>query len=151
MLLLVVRAADVRCGLPANRVLRVTARPTLEPAPHAPVAVVGFMRRHEALVPVVDFSQVLRGKPAEDTLAARVVLLEHGDGDGPSLTPLGLLVDEIEGVVSVEEGQFQTTGLEGRCAPFLGPVVQTPDGFLQWVEVSRILPTAAPPRLEPLT
>ncbi len=95
---------EVRLGLDVNGVERVVRAARLTPVPNPPPNVEGLLRVGSRIVPVVCLRKRL-GLPAREISPAdRLVLLQTGLG------PLGLRVDEVEGVAGVSPDRVVALG-----------------------------------------
>lgn len=132
MKVLVFAIGSDRYGLPLRAVARVLPVVALKQIPLAPDFVAGLMDLHGVPVPVLDISR-LAGQPAGQLwLDSRIVLVDYQLDDG-STRPLGLLVEHVTGIESIEAQTLADPGIEG--APFLGAV----SAQLQLVEVNDLL------------
>jgi chemotaxis-related protein WspB len=132
MKVLVFAIGSDRYGLPLQAVARVLPVVALKQIPLAPAYVAGLMDLHGVPVPVLDISR-LAGVPADQLwLDSRIVLVDYPLDDG-STRPLGLLVEHVTGIESIDAQTLADPGIEG--APFLGAV----SAQLQLVEVNDLL------------
>lgn len=135
MKVLVFLIGSDRYGLPLRAVGRVLPVLALKAVPGAPDFVAGLMDLHGAPVPVIDVTR-LAGLPVPALwLDSRIVLVDYPLGqDGADATrALGLLVEHVIGIDTIDPAALADPGIEG--APFLGPVA----GALQLVTVDQLL------------
>ena len=64
MLLLILEAGGMRYGVPASRIVELLPAPELRPLPGTPAFVRGVFSYHGSIVPVIDLSALLTGRPA---------------------------------------------------------------------------------------
>ncbi len=64
MLLLVLEAGEAHYGVPASRIVELLPAPALRPLPGTPAFVAGVFSYHGSIVPVIDLSTLMTGKPA---------------------------------------------------------------------------------------
>jgi chemotaxis-related protein WspB len=135
MLLIVFQAGAERFGLDVSRVRGVLSVPTLRSLPSAPEFVAGLFDYHGTLVPVIDLSRLLAGRPASLLLSTRIVLVDYDDAH-----LLGLLAERATETVSCREEDCQPAGVTVTGAPYLGPILRHEDGMIQRVTVEELLP-----------
>lgn len=100
--LLTWRAGGLRCGAPTDRVREVLPCPAITPVPSGSDAVRGVANVRGGLVTVVD-SRVLLGEPTAGDGSEMVLVEVQG-------RPVGLLVDHVEDLVTVEDRAMSKTG-----------------------------------------
>lgn len=89
------RLADKTYALPLTTVAQIIPMVTITPLPHAPQAVEGVMNFHGDAVPVIDLRRCLGMPEATPNLHTPIILaMVQG-------RTLGLIVDEVLGIVSV--------------------------------------------------
>jgi purine-binding chemotaxis protein CheW len=72
---------------------------------------IGVMDLRGRLIPVVDLRMKLGLGPSAGAGGASVIVLSR-EGDGPQALTVGVLVDEVSEVVTIDEGQIQASGRE---------------------------------------
>lgn len=137
--LLAVRLGDVRFGIWVDEVLEILRTPPISrmPLPHPELAGVTSVRGE--VIPVLDLGVRLLDTPARRP--GRLVLMRHEETD----TMLGLLVDDVETLVSVvaEDIRAAPRAAEAALPPELVTgVVSRDDGVLTILHLGR---AAAPP------
>lgn len=139
MLLLILEAGGTRYGVSASRIVEVIPAPVLRSVPGSPSFVAGVFSYHGRVVPVLDLSALLTGRPARPLLSTRIVLvsLEPLRTAAPGL--LGLLAEHATETLTCTRKEFQPIGLKGSQAPYAGDILVRPDGFIQELNVDRIL------------
>ena len=136
MVALIFEVAGQRYGLDVMQVLEILPVVPLRRLPHVPDYVAGVFRHREALVPVIDLSELISGKPAARLLSTRIVLVRY-TGPSGSASALGLLAEKA---TNLDEGTSRLTpsGLATPDAPFLGGLNAA--GTIQYVNVEQLLP-----------
>lgn len=122
-----------RYGLPLQSVERVLPAMELKQLPQAPAFVAGLMDLHGQPVPVIDLavlSGLARGTMMTDT---RILLVQYPRAG----RLLGLLADQVEGIVTVDEASLKEGGIAGP--DFLGEVSPQPQGLLQMIHAGELL------------
>jgi chemotaxis-related protein WspB len=126
-------------ALPASRIAEVIPLVGVRPLPRTLPGVAGVMDYHGRMVPVIDLSELLIGRPAARRLSTRVVVAHYCDGV-QSAQLLALIVEKATQAERHEAGNFAPTGVACPQAPYLGGVTAHAAGMVQFVEVSRLLP-----------
>ena len=93
-------------ALPLDGVLEILRPPTLVPIPLGPPSLEGLARRRGAVLPVIGLRRVLGlgAVEGEERRAARLLIVRHNG------QPVGLLVDGVSGLSSVEEDRIADSG-----------------------------------------
>ena len=139
-LFLLIRLGDDRYAIDADIVVEVVPLVRLKALPGAPAGAAGVMTFRGDAIPVVDLNLIALGTPTAPRLMTRIVVVRYAGADGDDASaPLGLLVPEVMHAEHFEESQFEPVGLATDDAPYLGPVLSTPDGVLQRVRISALL------------
>lgn len=130
------RAGAERYALPAEHLVEVIPRVTLREVPHAPPGIVGLFTYRGQVAPVVDLTRVLTGVPCPDRLSSRVLVVHVGRGERRRL--VGLLAEGVTEVFA--DASTPQPGVAVPGTPFLGGILVRPEGLVQVVEPSRLLP-----------
>ncbi|MDQ2103147.1 chemotaxis protein CheW [Azospirillum isscasi] len=93
-------------ALPLDGVLEILRPPALVPIPLGPPSLEGLARRRGAVLPVIGLRRVLglAGADAGERKAARLLIVRHNG------QPVGLLVDRVSGLSSVEGNRIADAG-----------------------------------------
>jgi chemotaxis-related protein WspB len=126
-------------ALPASRIAQVLPLVGVRPLPRALPGVAGVVDYHGRLVPVIDLSELLTGRPAARRLSTRIVVAHYGDGVETAQL-LGLIVERATRAERHAAADFAHTGVASPQAPYLGGVTAHAAGMVQLIEVSRLLP-----------
>lgn len=102
--LLVFNLDQQRFALPVKQILRVVPRARLTALPGAPAGLIGMLRLHGELLPVVDLRPSLRLPTTEPRIGDCIVVVRT------SAASFGLLAESVDGVVSAHSGGM-TRGL----------------------------------------
>ena len=139
-LYLVLRLGADRYAIESSLVEEVVPLVRLKALPGAPVGVAGLMNYRNEAVPVVDLNLVALGAPTPPRLATRIVVVRYApDGAERARELLGLLVPEATETRRMDPDQFVDAGMATDGAPYLGPVLATPEGVIQRVVVAALL------------
>ena len=139
MLLLIVEAGGARYGVAASHIVEVIPVPVLRPLPGTAAAVAGVFSYHGSIVPVIDLTVLLTGRPSRQVLSTRILLvsLEATRGAGPVL--FGVMAEHATETLECNRAEFQPAGINGVAVPFAGDILVRPDGLLQELRVDRML------------
>lgn len=120
--LLVFEVACQRYALPVNQVQEVLPLATLTPLPGAQAALAGILRLRGALLPVVDLRQRLGFPRIAPELGHRIVVARV------AATPVGLLVDAVHDLLTIDEAEDATGG--APLDEVVRRVIETPSGVV---------------------
>ena len=139
MLYLRFRIGGEDYALPASQIAEVLPLVAVRPLPCASPGVAGVMDYHGSVVPVIDLSELLIGRPGVRRLSTRIVMVNYHDGVETAQL-LGLIVERATRAEHYEPADFANTGVAIPHAPFLGGVTNHAAGMVQFIEVNRLLP-----------
>jgi chemotaxis-related protein WspB len=122
-------------AITSEAVERIVPFATLKQLPGAPQGIAGLLNLEGRTVPVVDLCLLLTGVPAPEMLGTRILLCPVEESPSGRI---GLLVEGVFRTMDLEEADFQPAG--AQAAPCLDGVKSFEGGFLQRIEVPRILP-----------
>jgi len=139
MLFLLFQLGKERYALPANKVVEVVPLLTLKPLPQAPRGMAGIFNYRGRPVPALDLSEITLGRPAEERLSTRIVILKYPlPGGGSHL--VGLIAEHATGMLRQDLSAFKPSGLHLASAPFLGPVLMDGRGVIQLIREEYLVP-----------
>ena len=141
MLVLTFRVGPTPYAVPVRQVVEVVPRVALRPVPHSPACVPGLLHYRGAAVPVIDLGLLLGGSPCADRLDTRILLVEGATG-GSSSSRIGLLAEQVNDLVTVQDDRLAMAAPKIPHAPYLGRVFETEVGLLQLIDPDRIALTA---------
>ena len=113
--------------------------------------VVGLLNYHRAVVPVIDLSQRLTGRPSRASLNTRILMVRTAARDldrvvelaglETSVAPglIGLVVERVTTTLRCEPSAFTSPPEMTDVAPWLGPVLTDANGIVQRIEVEQLL------------
>ncbi|UQN13448.1 chemotaxis protein CheW [Methylococcus capsulatus] len=132
MLLVPFQIGGEHYALPAADVFTVTQVPRLRPLPQAPAWVAGVFRYRGAVLPAVDLTLLIAGRPSRRLLSTRLLLVGHARGRevGPAL---GLLAERVTGTETVDRDALRETGVGIPGAEWLGEVAGLEQALLQLI------------------
>ncbi|KVT62580.1 chemotaxis protein CheW [Burkholderia ubonensis] len=149
MLFLLFELDGERYALEATRIVEVLALAPVRPIPGAPPWIAGAIDRHGKPVPVIDVAQLALGRAARRLRSTRLVVVRYHTPDAqPDAQPdsgsaagrmLGLIVEHATQTCRIDPARFADSGIATPHARWLGPVAGDASGFVQWVDVRRML------------
>ncbi|KWB63917.1 chemotaxis protein CheW [Burkholderia ubonensis] len=149
MLFLLFELDGERYALEATRIVEVLALAPLKSIPGAPPWIAGAIDRHGKPVPVIDVAQLALGRAARRLRSTRLVVVRYHTPDAqPDAPPdsgsaagrmLGLIVEHATQTCRIDPARFADSGIATPHARWLGPVAGDASGFVQWVDVRRML------------
>jgi chemotaxis-related protein WspB len=139
-LFLLLRLGADRYAIDADSVVEVLPIVRLKNIPCAPTGVVGMMSFRGSAIPVVDLSIIALGSETPSRMMTRIVVVRYEiDSRGSDAGMLGLIVPEVMQTAHFDTTHFEPVGIRNERAPYLGPVLTTPDGVLQQILVPALL------------
>jgi chemotaxis-related protein WspB len=138
MLFLLFQLGPDRYAIDVRQIAEVLPLLSAKQIPGSPPAVLGAINYRGVSVPLIDLSQLALGRPSQKRLSTRIILVNYQDGFGQSRL-LGLLAENATETISCAPGEFRDSGLNLPHAPYLGRVLTTEGGLVQWVEVDQLL------------
>jgi chemotaxis-related protein WspB len=141
MLFVLFQINQDRYALPACRIVEVLPLLRLKVILQTPPGISGLFNYRGTLVPVIDLNIVTVGTAAERRLSTRIILVEYAF-NAQCRRILGLVAEHVTETIQLSSEAFAETGVTSEGAPFLGRVAEDTHGFIQWVEVERLLTAA---------
>ncbi|KWE50442.1 chemotaxis protein CheW [Burkholderia ubonensis] len=145
MLFLLFELDGERYALEATRIVEVLALAPVKSIPGAPPWIAGAIDRHGKPVPVIDVAQLALGRAARRLRSTRLVVVRYRTPDAPpdaggaAGRMLGLIVEHATQTCRIDPARFADSGIATPHARWLGPVAGDASGFVQWVDVGRML------------
>jgi chemotaxis-related protein WspB len=127
-----------RYGLDITQVLKVLPSVRLRKLPQVPEYVAGVFRYRGAMVPVIDLSQLIAGRPYAALMSTRIILVQHPGRSGNS-RPLGLLAERATEILDAGESEPVPSGIAVPEAPYLGGLTSGEGRIVQYVKVEHLL------------
>ncbi len=129
---------ETRYLLAAGNIIEVAPLVPLQKQPNAPAYIAGLMNYRGSSLPVIDIAQLFAGHDAALRLSSRIVVVKLSLPDR-KIRCIGLLLEKATEVLSLEEAEFTSPGLENPQAPYLDKVIMDRQGMLQLVSPQNIL------------
>ncbi|KVU61368.1 chemotaxis protein CheW [Burkholderia ubonensis] len=145
MLFLLFELDGERYALEATRIVEVLALAPVKSIPGAPPWIAGAIDRHGKPVPVIDVAQLALGRAARRLRSTRLVVVRYHtpdaqpDSGSAAGRMLGLIVEHATQTCRIDPARFADSGIATPHARWLGPVAGDASGFVQWVDVRRML------------
>ncbi len=140
MQILAFQLAEAAAALPTAVIRQVLPYLQLTRFPAAPAGVAGLMNLHGAAVPVVDVTAMSGGRGARARQDTRILLVDYPlSTPGGGSRPLGLVVEGVAGVRRVTATPPRPAGIPLPDYPWLGEVLETPEGLWLWLDLPRLL------------
>lgn len=146
MVVLIFEVGGQRYGLEVTQVLKVLPSVRLRPLPRVPEYVAGVFRYRDAMVPVIDLSQLIKGTPVPVLLSTRIILVRHPGPSGPGRV-LGLLAERVTDSLDDGAADPVSSGVAVPEAPYLGGLSGSGRRMIQYVKVEHLLPDELRDRL----
>lgn len=118
-------------GVPLREVVEISKLLPIVPVPFSSPLILGVINVRGEILPVIDLKTILRLRKEKEE--ERVVLVESPKGK------VGILVDEVVGVVRIEEEKLEPNPMVGRYSEFVRNVAQLPYGLISILEFDRIV------------
>ena len=140
-LLLLLSVGEQLYALESERVVEVIPRVMLRPVSGAPPHRPGVFNFRGRVVPVVDVSQLIAGRPCTAHLSSRIIMVRHGEANGePGL--LGLLAERVTDTLLKPRSSFQPAEGAAELLPFLGGVALDERGLIQLLHTDALAQAA---------
>jgi chemotaxis-related protein WspB len=142
-LFLKIQIGDEVYLLDAAQIVRILPLTDVKRIPHAPAAIAGCFDYQGSVIPLVDLTELMLGRPAPRHLSTRVILVPFGPGKGSSGHKdnlLGLMAEKATETLRSDPSQFTAASVIPDAAPYLGPVKSVGGKMLQQLDLSRLLP-----------
>lgn len=128
-----------RYALDVREVVEVLPLRRLKQIPAAPDWVAGLFAFRGTPVPVLDLSWQALGRPAIVRTSTRLVIVSYQPQAGQPARWLGLILEQASDTLRSPAEAFVAGGLSLPDAAYLGPVLKTEQGLVQWVRVADLL------------
>lgn len=138
ILLLKFKIGDEYYALNTDNVIEIIPVVSLRKIPGTVNFFAGIFDYRGIIVPVIDITQLTLGQPATIRLSTRIILTNFTRKDGQK-SILGLIAEDMTDTLDIEESALQNTGILSEKVPFLGPIIQMDDQFIQCIELNKIL------------
>ncbi|QEI06787.1 purine-binding chemotaxis protein CheW [Pigmentiphaga aceris] len=138
-----------RYALEAHDIAEILPLRPMKQVPATPDWVAGVFSHRGTAVPVIDLSRLATGVASASRATTRLVVVHYRHRQRNTAHLLGLLLERVVETQYFAAESFTSDGLDHVDARYLGPVARTPEGMLQWIRVTDLLPDAVHQRLFP--
>lgn len=131
------RLADQDFCISINAVREIRGWSATTPMPHTPEFISGLINLRGAVIPIVDLSLRFGFKQTETSERHVIIVVKIDDQN------VGLLVDSVSAILTVENEQLQPTPEVGSdiARAFVTRVIANPDGrMIRVIDLNEILP-----------
>jgi chemotaxis-related protein WspB len=129
-LLLLLAVGEQLYAIDSEQVVEVIPRVILRPLSGSPPHRPGVFNFRGRVVPVVDVSQLIAGRPCVGHLSSRIIMVRHRNAAGaPAL--LGLLAECVTDTLLKPLASFQPAEGTAERRPFLGGIALDERGLIQ--------------------
>jgi chemotaxis-related protein WspB len=139
MLIILFRLNDDCYALDCANVLEILPFGGIRRKLRPPPGIAGLLSHRGMLVPVLDLSELLIGRPALPRLSTRIILACHSADNGLPRT-FGLIAERVMQTMQCTPTDFISSGVVNEDAPYLGPVLMASCGLVQRLEVDGLVP-----------
>jgi chemotaxis-related protein WspB len=138
MVALLFEVEGQRYGLDVTQVVKVLPSVRLRPLPRVPEYVAGVFRYRGTMVPVIDLSRLIKGRPFAALMSTRIILVQYAGQSGIGQM-LGLLAERATEILDDGAAQPESSGISVPEAPYLGGLSASGGGIIQYVKVDQLL------------
>lgn len=126
-------------ALSAHEVVEVLPLRRLKQIPETPDWVAGLFVQRGRMIPVIDMSRRVLGRPAHARSSTRLVLVRFDTRQGEASPVLGLILEQATDTLRLPADAFTRSGLEAGQPDYLGPVQGSGRQVVQSIEVRGLL------------
>jgi chemotaxis-related protein WspB len=136
-LLLLFSAGDDLYACDAEPIIEVVPLVKLKEIPKSPNYIAGLLNYGGQPIPVINFCELVRGQPAQESLHTRIILFSNPDSKNGELTALGLIAEKVTETTSLNLNEFVDTGMRIQNLPYLGGVLSTQNETVQLMQLDK--------------
>ncbi len=137
MMMLLFKIDGERYSLSVADVTELVPYVSLQNLPKAPGYIAGLMNYRGNIVPVVDLSILICGRPVKRLMSSRIILIQPVKKESRFV---GLLVENVTETIKIDEATFTDTGVFSEAGAFVDKIAMDSNGMIQVVNVSKLLP-----------
>jgi chemotaxis-related protein WspB len=139
MVMLLFYLGEERYACDCDSVVEVVPRIPLKIVAHAPPYLAGLMRYTGLLMPVLDFAQLRDGRPSENWMSTRIVVLQNST-DIAQRQLMGMIAERLTETIPQEPKDFSQHNMSFRNVPYLTGVYGDDHGVIQLVDTAQLFP-----------
>jgi len=117
-------------GIPLTKVVEITKMRDIVPVPFSKSHIRGVINIRGEIMAIVSLKETLGLRETRES--ERIVIIETKFGK------LGIIVDEIYGVIKVREDQLEPNPMVGRYSAYVKNVAQVENGILIVIDIEKI-------------
>lgn len=137
MLALLFYLGESMYTISCEKVREIVPMMRLKPAPNAPKFFTGFFNFRGRIVPVIDLRELIQGRPCEEKLSTRIILVDFETEDGGSHT-LGLMAEKVTETIRRPEDRLLPPTFSMEKSPYLEGVQVENDQMIHHLNVDAI-------------
>ncbi|MBD2610982.1 MAG: chemotaxis protein CheW [Nostoc sp. ZfuVER08] len=142
MLLLILSINNERYAIESRQVVEVIPLVILKSLPHKPEYIAGVFNYRGRIVPVIDLSELMAGKPSCENFSTRIVLVKYWGKNSTEVGEpyiLGLMAEQIVETLQKSESEFVDSNIQIDAAPYLGKMIVDTQGMIQCLRIENLL------------
>jgi len=137
MLMLLFHVGEDRYACSCDHILEIIPSVDLKPIPHTPDYVRGSVIFDGRPLPVVDWSQLIRGSHSENSYHTRIIVFRLTEEDRSF--EFGLMAEKVTRTIQESKESFVESGMKVEESPFFGGVLTDIKGSMQYVDVGGLV------------
>ncbi len=139
MLFLLFEIGKERYCLEVSRIIEITPVVLFKKIPHTPEYICGLFNYRGNIIPVIDLSILLTGRPSRFLFSTRVIIVDYLDPDN-NHRMLGLLAEKATETIYCKEEDFKPLGIRMEGIKYLGDITYDEMGMIQRLKIDELLP-----------
>ncbi|HOT41819.1 MAG TPA: chemotaxis protein CheW [Syntrophorhabdaceae bacterium] len=139
MLFLLFEIGKERYCLEVSRIIEITPVVLFKKIPHVPEYICGLFNYRGNIIPVIDLSILLTGRPSRFLFSTRVIIVDYLDPDN-NHRMLGLLAEKATETIYCKEEDFKPLGIRMEGIKYLGDITYDELGMIQRLKIDELLP-----------
>ncbi|HOJ71549.1 MAG TPA: chemotaxis protein CheW [Syntrophorhabdaceae bacterium] len=139
MLFLLFEIGKERYCLEVSRIIEITPVVLFKKIPHTPEYICGLFNYRGNIIPVIDLSILLTGRPSRFLFSTRVIIVDYLDPDN-NHRMLGLLAEKATETIYCKEEDFKPLGIRMEGIKYLGDITYDELGMIQRLKIDELLP-----------
>jgi chemotaxis-related protein WspB len=111
----------------------------ITPIPYSADYILGVINYRSIMVPIIDLSILISGKPSSRHLSSRIIILNYTDGN-LNEKKIGLLAEKVTETISVGENDVLPTAFDISDTKFIKDFITKSGMTIQQVRLNKLLP-----------
>lgn len=142
MVMLLFYVGEERYACDSGPVVEVVPRISLKVVAHGPPYLAGMILYEGFLLPVLDFVQLRDGRPAEQCLSTRIIILQKSTESVQSAGRqlMGMIAERVTETIPLLPSAFSQRSVSFLNAPYLTAVYGDDQGVIQMVDIQHLFP-----------